>query len=112
MKLHLTKQASDKLSKINKEHYSYLLIWYDTEDCGCGVNGLPIPTLVHDKKPTEIELESESFPALVDRQQSIFFTKEMTLDFANETFRLSSPEGILNPFISPTRLIEGREDRS
>lgn len=105
MRLTITPEAKEKLKMINQKAY-HLLLWYDTEDCGCGVNGMPTVCLINQKKPMYKEIENDTYSTLVHEQQAIFFAKNMTLDIVGGMFRLSSPEGILNPFISPSRLIE------
>lgn len=105
MQLTITREAKEKLKGMNLNGY-HLLLWYDTEDCGCCVNGIPTICMIKERKPIYRKIENDIYSTLVHEQQAIFFAKNMTLDAVGGMFRLSSPEGILNPFISPKRLIQ------
>ncbi|MEC5422328.1 iron-sulfur cluster biosynthesis family protein [Virgibacillus sp. C22-A2] len=100
MKLVISPEAERQLNKLNKANSNYLVLWYDTEDCGCGVNGLPALRFTDKKNESYIEVENETFSTLIQRDQAVFFAEKMRLDISNGMFRLSSSEGILNPFIS------------
>lgn len=100
MKLAVTSDAKKALKILNEKDYPYLLLWYDTEGCGCGVNGMPTVRFLNTKMKNYNDVENDFFPTLIHKQQASFFARNMKLDFSQGTFRLSSPEGILNPFIS------------
>lgn len=100
MELTVTPDAQEALQKLNGGNYHYLLLWYDAEGCGCGVNGVPTIRFSNQKMKNYIDVVNNLFPTLIHEQQASFFADDMKLDFINGTFRLSSPEGILNPFIS------------
>ncbi|QHS22441.1 iron-sulfur cluster biosynthesis family protein [Virgibacillus sp. MSP4-1] len=101
MELKITASAEKALKELNKKGDSYLLLWYDTDDCGCGVNGLPMVSFVRELNSDYQKVENDIYPTYIDRQQAVFFHPNLKLDVVNNgTFRLSSPEGILNPFIS------------
>jgi len=108
MKLTITPEAKEQLIQL-KNNNSGLLLWYDTEGCGCGVNGVASIRFSKNTDSSYKEIESDWTPTYIHRQQAVFFAEEMKLDFDNQTFRLLSPEGILNPFISVTRLYETAE---
>ncbi|UOQ85937.1 iron-sulfur cluster biosynthesis family protein [Gracilibacillus salinarum] len=98
MKLTITEQALEKLNTLASTPF-ILALTYDTEDCGCGVNGMP--TVAIKDQPTEYDqpVECDQLEAVVHKQQAVFFSKEMKLDYNGATFRLSSPNEMLNPFI-------------
>lgn len=50
MKLEITKQSLSKLHELNIDNRKYLLLLYDRDDCGCGVNGVPTIRLTNEKK--------------------------------------------------------------
>ncbi|WP_042145810.1 iron-sulfur cluster biosynthesis family protein [Paucisalibacillus sp. EB02] len=106
MKLTITEKAISKIQEFNTRNHHYLLLHYDTVGCGCGVNGVPTIGLVDHKDDSHIEVETHAMPTIVNKMQSVFFAENMKLDFVGGTFRLSSPEGILNPFISTTNLMD------
>lgn len=106
MKLTLTEAAINKINELNKNNYPYLLLRYDTKGMGCGVNGLPTFCLVEKKDSNQIDVENDTIPTLITEMQAVFFAENLKIDYVNGTFRLSSPEGILNPFISSNSIIE------
>lgn len=102
MKLRITDEAKQQLEQIQDSDRPLLRLFYDTEGCGCGVNGLPTIRLEKEERSTDQRVENDDYTVIIDQQQAIFFKKDMKLDFLKGTFRLSSPDGILNPII-PTR---------
>ncbi|WP_096270524.1 iron-sulfur cluster biosynthesis family protein [Paucisalibacillus globulus] len=104
MELTITDKAINKINELNTSDQNYLLLRYDTVGCGCGVNGVPTIGLVDHKGDSHIDVKTASMPTIINKMQSVFFAEDMKLDFVGGTFRLSSPEGILNPFISTTNL--------
>ncbi|GGM22311.1 hypothetical protein GCM10011351_05250 [Paraliobacillus quinghaiensis] len=107
MKLTITDVALEKLQYLNHDDKKYIVLFYDTDDCGCGVNGLPTIRFTDTMKETDKTVESEAFDVIVDKQQAVFFAPDMKLDFTANAFRLSSPEGILNPIISDQAVQSG-----
>ncbi|MFC4404285.1 iron-sulfur cluster biosynthesis family protein [Gracilibacillus xinjiangensis] len=104
MELTITKQALDELQEYRKDNQQYLALTYDTEGCGCGVNGMPTIKWKKEEGTDYISITCEQLPVLVHYQQKVFFAKNMTLEFNGQTFRLTSPEGVLNPIIPTTVL--------
>lgn len=100
MQLTVTSGAERILKKLNEKNHQYLILWYDTEGCGCGVNGMPAVRFSNEKMKNYLDVENDFLPTFVHKQQASFFAENMKLDFSHGTFRLSGPEGILNPFIS------------
>ncbi|CDQ39735.1 MULTISPECIES: iron-sulfur cluster biosynthesis family protein [Virgibacillus] len=100
MKLTISKEAYDLLEPLLSSEAPYLLLWYDTEGCGCGVNGVPIIRLTDQIKSTYQAVNNHYFQIYIEKQQTTFFAEQMSLQVVNNNMlRLSSPEGILNPFI-------------
>lgn len=81
-----------------------LLLWYDTEGLGCGVNGLPTIRLVSEIKPSYKKVDNPTYPTYIDEHDISNFAEKLTLDFVNNMFRLSSPSNILNGFISSSSI--------
>ncbi|MFD1171637.1 iron-sulfur cluster biosynthesis family protein [Oceanobacillus picturae] len=106
MELHITPAAEEELGKRNVNKNRYVVLWYDTEGCGCGVNGVPTIRFTNGDTNDYFEIESDSFPVLIQEHQKVFFAESMKLDVINGMLRLSSPEGILNPFIAPQSICE------
>lgn len=104
MKLTITEAALKRIESY-RENDQVLVIFYDTEDCGCGVNGVPALRLTKVNGEHLQPIECEGIPVFVHRQQSVFLEESMTLDFADNRFRLSSPNGMLNGFIPESSLL-------
>ncbi|GAA0296599.1 uncharacterized protein YqkB [Gracilibacillus halotolerans] len=106
MELTITDRALEKIAEVNKEDRNYLLLAYDADGCGCGVNGLPSIRLKETKDSSFQPVNCEEMDTIVHYQQKTFFAKEMKLDYNGATFRLSSPNEMLNPIISVQSLLE------
>ncbi|WP_138416824.1 iron-sulfur cluster biosynthesis family protein [Aquibacillus sediminis] len=107
MQLEITANALEKMEQMNSSDYEYLMLYYDTDDCGCGVNGVPTIRLTNKKEDSFIDVDSDDFQVIIHHQQAVFFAKQMKLDLIGGRFRLSSPEGILNPIIPANDLVKG-----
>lgn len=107
MKLTMTEDAKSQVQYMQDEQRPLLRLFYDTEGCGCGVNGLPTVRLESEQRETDQLVDNEDFTVVIDNQQAVFFRKEMKLDFKKGLFRLSSPEGVLNPIIPIKDVKEG-----
>ncbi|NBJ70230.1 MULTISPECIES: iron-sulfur cluster biosynthesis family protein [Clostridia] len=105
MELLITDKAWGELEAIQPQTSSYLLLWYDTEGCGCGVNGMATIRFVKQRKSSYKCVFNPRMLTFVEEQQEIFFSDKLTLDYEHGLFRLKSQEGILNPFISKHQLI-------
>ncbi|SDX70645.1 MULTISPECIES: iron-sulfur cluster biosynthesis family protein [Salimicrobium] len=88
---------------------SVLRLEYDTDDCGCGVNGVPLMRLDDKTDPADMHVESDRYTVVMNREQSLFFRKNMTVEVFKGAFRLKSDEGILNPVISVKQVKEKAE---
>ncbi|WP_404453279.1 iron-sulfur cluster biosynthesis family protein [Oceanobacillus kapialis] len=106
MELHITEAAKQELQNRGGKQNRYVVLWYDTEGCGCGVNGVPTVRFTDNFTDKYMEVESDGLPVLIQRQQATFFAESMTLTIVNGMLRLTSPEGILNPFIAPQSVCE------
>lgn len=107
MKLQITGEAMHQLEKLKDPERPMIRLFYDTEGCGCGVNGLPTIRLDNERRDTDRNVDNDAYEVIIDHQQATFFKPEMKLDFKKGSFRLSSPDGILNPIISIKDVKEG-----
>ncbi|RWZ60162.1 iron-sulfur cluster biosynthesis family protein [Halobacillus fulvus] len=107
MKLTITETAKEQLQHIEEAERPFIRLFYDTDDCGCGVNGLPTVRLESEQRETDEVVDNDEYQVIIDHQQAIFFRQDMKLDFRKGTFRLSSPNGVLNPVISTKDIKEG-----
>ncbi|WP_047979983.1 iron-sulfur cluster biosynthesis family protein [Ornithinibacillus contaminans] len=105
MKLSITETALLKIHDLNKMKHKFLLLHYDTMGM-CAVNGIPTIKLIPEKLSNHLDVDSDRFPTVIPANKAVFFAENMKLDFTNGQFRLSGPEGILNPFIPVTNVVE------
>ncbi|MDY0405641.1 iron-sulfur cluster biosynthesis family protein [Virgibacillus sp. 179-BFC.A HS] len=107
MKLAITESALERLQAVGANRYANLLLWYDIEGCGCGVNGVNRILFTNDMKDTYKKVDNNSdFCVWVPEQQMIFFAEEMTLERRGGLLRLKSASEMLNAFISPQSLLD------
>ncbi|MFD2657317.1 iron-sulfur cluster biosynthesis family protein [Gracilibacillus thailandensis] len=99
MQLMITENALDKINSLVNSKSTILALTYDTEGCGCGVNGMPTISLIPRREANHIEVECDQFNVVVHHQEATFFSENMKLDYNGATFRLTSPNEMLNPFI-------------
>ncbi|ENH97400.1 hypothetical protein J416_05278 [Gracilibacillus halophilus YIM-C55.5] len=99
MQLTITDAALQKIYDIQNGRDAYLSLYYDTDGCGCGVNGMPMIGFKREKDDMDKDVDCEQFKVLVHKQEATFFEKNVKLDYNGQTFRLTSPEGVLNPLI-------------
>ncbi|HLT54725.1 MAG TPA: iron-sulfur cluster biosynthesis family protein [Bacillota bacterium] len=102
IQLEITEKALQKIKTISEK--PVLLLWYDTDECGCGVNGLPTIRLAREIKESYMEVECSEMNVFVEKQQKVFFAECMKLDWTGQVFRLASPEQIMNPFIPASQI--------
>ncbi|MBM7552383.1 iron-sulfur cluster biosynthesis family protein [Thalassobacillus pellis] len=109
MKLTITDSAKIQLESLRGEEHPYLRLFYDTDDCGCGVNGVPTVRWTSHRTEWDKSIESTDYSVIVHKQQAIFFSEKLKLDAYGGALRLSSPEGILNPAISGREIVKEEE---
>lgn len=65
---------------------------YDTEGCGCAVNGVPALWAVDGPFPGDVPAQSGSFPLWHDPRQELFFEDTLRIDYLQDrqSFRLFS----------------------
>jgi uncharacterized protein YqkB len=97
MHLHISETAAERLKPYmndQPEHAFHLI--YDTEGCGCAVNGVPTLKWLpnnHDNQKKYITISELPIPVRVTENDAIFFEEKMYLDFtaSNLCYRLSGP---------------------
>ncbi|MDQ0213773.1 uncharacterized protein YqkB [Oikeobacillus pervagus] len=97
MKIAITEEATRKLAEKMKNKEIWIKLKYDTEGCGCSVDGVPTLWLVPEKGEDDDAIQTNSFPILVERSKMIFYDEQLTIGLSDVgTFKLSSPNEILN----------------
>lgn len=107
MELIITQSAENKIKELNTSEQEYLWLFYDTDDCGCGVSGMPTVRLTDQTNDYFKFVDNKSFQVIIHKQQATFFAEQMKLDYLGNSFRLSGPEGVLNPIIPESDLLKG-----
>lgn len=100
VKITITEQAIEQLRRVRGNKYVKLI--YDTDDCGCAVNGVPMLLLVDQVDEHDVAIETNDMPIWMEKHRLIFFDDEMTIDVVDGAgcFQLKSPNQILNPRMS------------
>ncbi|RCW64845.1 iron-sulfur cluster biosynthesis family protein [Saliterribacillus persicus] len=106
MQLLITHDALEKINTISPTSSPELWLYYDTEGCGCGVNGVPTVKFFDQKKRDYELVYNKDLNVFVHAQQAVFFGEEIILDFRNNFFQLKNKEEMLNPRISETQLLQ------
>jgi len=98
MKITLTDAAIAQLQPLLEDGKTLVKLVFDTEGCGCSVNGVPTLWLVHETAQGEIQAESEPFPLIYKAKDEIFFEDQMKLDYENaaKSYILKSNNQIYN----------------
>ncbi|SDI96906.1 iron-sulfur cluster biosynthesis family protein [Salimicrobium halophilum] len=110
MRMEFTDEAKEKLQQLMKDSdASMLRLVYDTDDCGCGVNGIPLIRLETERQISDEDVESDVMPVVVNKEQSLFFEDSMKVEVYKGAFRFKGAGGILNPMISPRQVCERGE---
>ena len=96
MEIHITEQSAKKLAD-KLDDGKYLKLYYDTEGCGCGVNGIPTLWVTDQVSAEDVEIETNAMPVFVEKSQMLFYADRLTIDVSGANYyRLSSPGEILN----------------
>lgn len=96
MKLILSETAIVKLMSKVKSDYATFLLSYDTEGCGCAVNGIPVLRIIsnNDLDNYYEVIESNRFTFYIRKRHTIFFEDLMTVDYKNQNLVLASDQQI------------------
>lgn len=102
MRITLTKAAMEQLQRTTNGRKGAFRLVYDTDGCGCAVNGVPAIWYVDAPEVDDVAIGSDG-PAgfWVDAKQAIFFEDALKLDYRPESggLRLYSDNQIYNASI-------------
>jgi len=86
MKIEFTRQAADRLRMQLPDGATGLRLVYDTEGCGCAVNGVPVLRALAGEAPPpkEAKAESEPFDVWYEPQHEIYFEDKLRIDYSDE----------------------------
>ncbi|MGZ9584127.1 iron-sulfur cluster biosynthesis family protein [Paenibacillus marinisediminis] len=101
MEIQMTDSAIEAI--IVLRHDSGLIrLSYDTDGCGCAVNGVPSIWIIDQPSPFDEQVSSNApFPVVIDHHHAIFFEEQLFLDAMGAgIFRLSSKQQIYSTHVS------------
>jgi uncharacterized protein YqkB len=106
-----TEKAIQQLTPILTQSKRMLKLKYDTDGCGCLVDGVIALWLVDEADDDDIAVETNFVPVLVEKSRLIFYDDVMTIDVVEgkNCFQLKSPGQILNPRMSLIEVSEQHE---
>ncbi len=99
MKITVSECAAERLAGIaGSSGGSYFKLIYDTEGCGCGVDGTAALILTRKKKETDKVFPAGPFTFLVASHDIIYFDERLTVDCraGGHSLLLKSPERIIS----------------
>ncbi|MFY4775884.1 iron-sulfur cluster biosynthesis family protein [Metabacillus sp. RGM 3146] len=75
---------------------------YDTEGCGCVVDGVAVLWLTDDIDDTDLKVSTNDLQVYMDKSAIVYLDENLTVDFSEtaSTFKLKSPSQMLNPRMS------------
>lgn len=102
MEIMITDPAAAKISEKTKDCNGYLKLKYDTEGCGCAVDGVAVLWFVPELEDDDIAVETNAQTIYVEKGKTVFFDDKMKLDFSKTSnwFQLSSSQQTLNGHMS------------
>lgn len=98
MEILMTAEAIEKINEKTAGREGYLKLKYDTDGCGCAVNGVAALWYVPELADDEIAIGTNDRPVYLEKAKMVFFDEQMKIDFspAANCFQLKSPQQILN----------------
>ncbi|MCT8139719.1 iron-sulfur cluster biosynthesis family protein [Anaerobacillus sp. CMMVII] len=106
MEINFTSDASKYISELLKPD-EILVLFYDTEGCGCAMNGVPVLNIEAGTMQNElVSIKTNEFRLFMFKKHTIFFDEQMRIHFENNRLKLSSN----NQIFSSSLLLRRRED--
>ncbi|WP_413309015.1 iron-sulfur cluster biosynthesis family protein [Bacillus sp. 1P10SD] len=99
MQIDITAAAIEKINERTADRKGFLKLKYDTDGCGCAVNGVIalwfVPAIDQDD---DLAIETNDRPVYVEKAKTVFLDDDMKIDFSQTAncFQLKSPQQILN----------------
>lgn len=92
MQITCTQAALDKIA-LELQPGKQLKLLYDTEGCGCAVNGVPALRLISEPEPDDQLASGSPLPIWYDPRQAVFFEAQLRIDYKAErhAFTLAGP---------------------
>jgi uncharacterized protein YqkB len=98
MEITLTEAAASKLEEKTAGKTGYLKLKYDTDGCGCAVNGVTALWFVGETDSDDEEIITNNGSIFVEKSKKVFLDEKLKIDFLESAncFQLKSPGEILN----------------
>ncbi|MGG3563457.1 iron-sulfur cluster biosynthesis family protein [Neobacillus rhizosphaerae] len=98
MQINITEAAIEKINDRTVGRKGFLKLKYDTDGCGCAVNGVITLWFVPVLDQDDLAIETNDRPVYVEKAKTVFLDDEMKIDFSQTAncFQLKSPQQILN----------------
>jgi uncharacterized protein YqkB len=102
VELKINEIAVEKINERIQNRDGYLKLKYDTDGCGCAVNGVVVLWFVPELEADDIAIETNDRTVYVEKSKLIFYDEQMSIDFSKATncFQLKSPGQFLNGHMS------------
>jgi uncharacterized protein YqkB len=102
MEITITEIAAEKINAKIAGREGYLKLKYDTDGCGCAVNGVIAMWFVAKLNDDDFAIETNDRTIYLEKSKAVFFDEQMKIDFSTSTncFQLKSPGQILNGHMS------------
>lgn len=96
MRMHFTEHALQAIKRRIGETPGNVKLIYDTDGCGCAVNGVPSLWLVNEETEFDRRIDNDDLSVWIDQRHEVFFedTLHMDADPRTGVFKLSSPQQI------------------
>lgn len=96
--------AARELGRRHRPGETLFKLLYDTDGCGCAVNGIAriVPGPFRSLEEGEALAAEDPYPVAYETRQEVFFEEELKLDYdaSAQTFVLKSDSQFYNPHIS------------
>lgn len=79
MVIQVTETAKKHIESLAGPESAIIRLAYDSEGCGCGVNGLPALWIVSAKEADDEEIQSNQLDFIIHRLQAVFSKSIYTL---------------------------------
>lgn len=96
MRISFSRDAADKLQPFVGDGQAMLKLVYDTEGCGCVVNGVSALYVVHEPAQGDVMGEGDPYPFLYEERYEVFFEPELRIAYSKDrnAFSLASDSQI------------------
>lgn len=93
--------AKQKLESLTDGKDGFVKLIYDSEDCGCGDDGVTTLWYISEPEGNEDVIDTNIGKMLVDKDKTIYMAEDMKIVWVEDynSFRLTTSNGIINPFM-------------